>query len=215
MKRRDLLKASLAVLAAPAVLSAQQQLNPPGAPAPAPPTAAPPVPSGTTPPAAAPRKDADPEPQVRDIEKYPRCAYCHMDRAKFHHSRMLIHYGDDVADPLCSLRCAATSFTLNLGRGPKAIWVADNAPQTGVKPLISVDDATFLISSKLHGVMTRRSKVAYGSADAAKASQAENGGELTDFDGALLAAYTDIAASVKRVRKEIEERRQRAAKPQG
>jgi hypothetical protein len=37
-------------------------------------------------------KSSDPEPQVNDIEKYPRCNYCGMDRKRFHYSRMLIDY---------------------------------------------------------------------------------------------------------------------------
>ena len=62
--------------------------------------------------------------------------------------------------------------------------------------------------------MTARSKVAYGSADAAKASQAANGGEITDFDGALLAAYTDMSADVSRIRKNRAERRRKMMEKQ-
>ena len=51
-------------------------------------------------------------------------------------------------------------------------------------------------------------------ADAAKASQAANGGELTDFDGALLAAYTDMSADVTRIRKNRAERRRKMMEQQ-
>ena len=57
-----------------------------------------------------------------------------------------------------------------------------------VKPLVEVDKATFLVGSKLPGVMTANSKVAYGTEEAAKAAQAANGGELVKFDQALLIA---------------------------
>ena len=53
-----------------------------------------------------------------------------------------------------------------------------------------------------------------GNADAAKASQAANGGELTDFDGALLAAYTDMSADVTRIRKNRAERRRKMMEQQ-
>ena len=148
------------------------------------------------PPKPAPAQVADPEPQVNDIEKYPRCNYCNMDRKQYHHSRMLIAYGDDTVDPLCSLRCAASSLTINLGRGAKAIWVGDNASAAEIKPLVDAERASYLIGSSIRGVMTRRSKVAYSARAAADASRTANGGDVADFDQALLAAYTDVAETV-------------------
>ena len=156
-----------------------------------------------------PRSAPDPQPQIDDIAKYPKCPYCGMDRKQFHHSRMVVHYADDLADGTCSLHCSAISLSLNIDRDPKALWVGDNAAEGDTKPLVEVDKASFLVGSKLPGVMTARSKVAYGNADTAKASQAANGGELTDFDGALLAAYTDMSADVTRIRKNRAERRRK------
>ena len=161
-----------------------------------------------------PKTAADPQPQVDDIAKYPKCPYCGMDRKQFHHSRMVVHYADDVADGTCSLHCSAISLALNIDRDPKALWVGDNAVEGETKPLVEVEKASFLVGSKLPGVMTARSKVAYGNADAAKASQAANGGELTDFDGALLAAYTDMSADVARIRKNRAERRRKMMEQQ-
>ena len=161
-----------------------------------------------------PKTAADPQPQVDDIAKYPKCPYCGMDRKQYHHSRMVVHYGDDLADGTCSLHCAAISLSLNIDRDPKALWVGDNAVEGETKPLVEVEKASFVVGSKLPGVMTARSKVAYGNADAAKASQAANGGELTDFDGALLAAYTDMSADVTRIRKNRAERRRKMMEQQ-
>ena len=144
-----------------------------------------------------------------DIKKYPACPYCGMDRRQFHHSRMLVHYVDDIPDATCSLHCAAISLSINIDRGPKAIYVADNGAADDIKPLIDVEKATFLVGSSIKGVMTKRSKVAYGTAAAAKASQAANGGELVDFDKALLAAHTDMAQDVAMIRKMREERRKK------
>ena len=161
-----------------------------------------------------PKRAADPKANENDIEKFPKCPYCGMDRKQYHHSRMLIQYSDDLADGTCSLHCAAISLSLNIDRDPKAIWVADNASPAEIKPLVEVDKASFLVGSKLPGVMTKVSKVAYGSEDAAKAAQAANGGELAGFDKALLAAYTGMAEDVGRIRKMRAERRKKMMEQQ-
>ena len=198
MKRRDLLKISaLAGLAATATHASADSCAGDGTPA-----------------QFVPKKPADAKPLENELEKYPKCPYCGMDRKQFHHSRMVVHYADDLADGTCSLHCSAISLSLNIDRDPKALWVGDNAAEGDTKPLVEVDKASFLVGSKLPGVMTARSKVAYGNADAAKASQAANGGELTDFDGALLAAYTDMSADVARIRKNRAERRRKMMEQQ-
>jgi len=192
MNRRDLLKLSLAT-AGLAALPAQ---------------AAEACPGDGTPAQFTPKKPADPKPLENDLEKTPKCPYCGMDRKMFHHSRMVVHYSDDLADATCSLHCAAISLSLNVDRAPKGIYVADNAA-ADPKPLVEVGKATFLIGSQIKGVMSKRSKVAYASEEAAKASQAANGGELADFDKALLAAYSDMAQDVSMIRKMREERRKK------
>lgn len=154
-------------------------------------------------------KLSDAKPQENDIAKAPKCPYCGMDRKQYHHSRMVVHYSDDLYDGVCSLHCAAISLSVNLDRDPKGLWVADNAAPGEVKPLVEVDKASFLVGSSLKGVMTKRSKVAYGTADAAKASQTANGGELANFDQALLAAYSDMANDVSMIRKNRAERRKK------
>ncbi len=161
-----------------------------------------------------PKKPADPQAQQNDIEKYPKCPYCGMDRKQYHHSRMLVHYSDDLADGTCSLHCAAISLSLNVDREPKAMLVGDNAAAGEIKPLVDVDKATFLVGSKLPGVMTANSKVAYGTEDAAKAAQAANGGELVKFDQALLLAYTDMSKDVARIRKNRAERKRKMMEQQ-
>ncbi len=161
-----------------------------------------------------PKKPADAQANVNDIEKYPKCPYCGMDRKQFHHSRMLVQYSDDLADGTCSLHCAAISLSLNVDREPKMMWVGDNAVAGDVKPLVEVDKAAFLVGSKIPGVMTANSKVAYGTEDAAKAAQGTQGGELVKFDQALLIAYTDMAKDVSRIRKMRAERRKKMMEQQ-
>lgn len=200
MDRRDLLKLSLAAGAGLAAGAAQAQ--------------APACATDGTPAQFVPKRAADPKAAENDIEKFPKCPYCGMDRKQFHHSRMLVQYADDLPDGTCSLHCASISLAVNVDREPKAIYVGDNAAAGETKPLVEVGQATFLVGSSLKGVMTKRSKVAYGSADAAKAAQAAHGGELANFDQALLAAYTDMANDVAMIRKMREERRKRMMEQQ-
>lgn len=200
MDRRDLLKLSLAAGAGLAASAAQAQ--------------APACAADGTPAQFVPKRPADPKAAENDIEKFPKCPYCGMDRKQFHHSRMLVQYSDDLPDGTCSLHCAAISLAVNVDREPKAIYVGDNAAAGDQKPLVEVGKATFLVGSSLKGVMTKRSKVAFGTADAAKAAQAANGGELAGFDQALAAAYADMAADVSMIRKNREERRKRMMEQQ-
>jgi copper chaperone NosL len=201
MDRREALK--LSVLASVGLAAAGKANAQPAA-----------CPGDGTPAQFTPRTAADPQPQVDDIAKHPKCPYCGMDRKQFHHSRMVVHYADDLADGTCSLHCSAISLSLNIDRDPKALWVGDNAVEGDTKPLVEVDKASFLVGSKLPGVMTARSKVAFGTANAAKASQGANGGEIVDFEQALLAAYTDMSADVSRIRKNRSERRRKMMEQQ-
>lgn len=193
MNRRNLLKFALAA-AGLAAMPARASEHCPG---------------DGTPAQFLPKKAPDPNARENDIDKFQKCPYCGMDRQQYHHSRMLVHYSDDLADGTCSLHCAAISLSLNVDREPKGIYVADNASGIEIKPLIEVDHATFLIGSQIKGVMTRRSKVAYGSEEAAKASQAANGGELANFDQVLLAVYTDMSQDVMMIRRNRAERRRK------
>ena len=85
MNRRDLLKVSLAATglatAAATTAHAQQSCATDGTPA-----------------QFIPKKAADPKACENDIEKFPKCPYCGMDRRQYHHSRMLIQYSDDLPD---------------------------------------------------------------------------------------------------------------------
>ena len=157
-----------------------------------------------------PKTAPDANPVENDLVKYPKCPYCGMDRKQYHHSRHLVQYQDDRADGTCSLHCAALSLALNMDRGPKAIYAADFGAKTDPKPLINVDQATYLIGSKLPGVMTRQSKVAFAAKPAAEAAKVEHGGEIGAFDAALHAAYLSMANDTSMIRKKRAEMKQKA-----
>lgn len=148
-----------------------------------------------------PRRAPDPDPLTDELKKYPKCPYCGMDRTEYQHSRHLVQYDDDLVDGTCSIHCLAISLSLNLDRGPKAIYAADFGSKEAVKPLIPVDTATYLIGSKLKGTMTAVSKVAFAAKAAAEAAKAEQGGELGGFDEALTQAYLSMAKDTQMIRK--------------
>jgi len=158
-----------------------------------------------------PKTAPDPKPLENELTKYPKCPYCGMDRREFHHRRHLIHYSDDLVDGTCSLHCAAVSLAINLDRVPKAIYAPDFAAQAEPKPLVNVDQATYLIGSDIKGVMTKVSKVAFAERAAAEAAQKRHGGQLGSFDDALRAAYNSLAEDTVMIRKRREERRRKAA----
>ncbi len=197
MKRRELLKLSLLAGAGMAAPAAQASCD---------------KETDRTPAQFLPKYVPDPRPEIDDIEKYPNCPYCGMDRRYSHRARMLIHFSNDLPDPLCSIHCAVISLAINLSLDPKAIYVGDNAIETDPRPLVEVGKASFLVGSDLPGVMTWNSKVAYGSASAATVAQKTYGGQVMDFQQALKVSFADLADDLDRMRKMREERRKRAAK---
>lgn len=160
----------------------------------------------TTPPFA-PKGPPDPNPLENELQKYPKCPYCGMDRAEYHHSRHLVHYEGDLVDPTCSLHCAALSLSLNMDLGPKAIYAADYGSAEKVKPLINVEKARYIIGSDVKGVMTARSKLAFVDEKSANQFKKQHGGDLASFDKALSAAHSDMAADTVMIRKRRAERR--------
>lgn len=156
-----------------------------------------------------PRTLPDAEPLVDELEKYPRCPYCGMDRRQWHHSRHLVHYDDGRVDGTCSIHCTAIALAVNMDLGPQAIYAADFGSDAGIKPLIDVSDAIYLIGSALPGTMSARSKMAFADAAAAELARSAQGGDLDDFDAALLAAYQDMAQDTVMIRKRRAERRAR------
>lgn len=196
MKRRDLLKIS--ALSGLAVASSQASANTSCA-------------TDGTPNQFIPKKAADAKPLDNEFEKYPKCPYCGMDRKEHHRARMLVQYSDDLADGVCSIHCLSLSLGVNIDREPKTIWGPDYGSAVEPRPLVPVDQLTYLIGADLKHAMTKRSKHSFASADVAKEFQAKHGGTLAKFDEALRESYLDMASDVSMIRKMREERRKRAA----
>lgn len=162
-----------------------------------------------------PKTAPDATPMQDELKKYPKCPYCGMDRSEYQHSRHLVHYDDDLVDAVCSIHCLAVGLSLNIDRGPKAIYAADFGSSEAIKPLVLVDDAHYLIGSKLKGTMTANSKMAFASADAANSTMAAQGGTLGNFDQALTQAYLDMAKDSQRIRTMRAERRRKLQEKAG
>ncbi len=159
-----------------------------------------------------PKTAPDDNPLENELSKYPKCPYCGMSRTKWHHSRHLVQYDDGLVDGTCSIHCLSISLSLNIDRGPKAIYAADFGSNAKIKPLIKVDTASYLIGSKLKGTMSKQSRMAFSNFDLAKAEQAKSGGEMGDFDDALREAYLGMASNTTMIRKRRAERRKKMMK---
>jgi nitrous oxide reductase accessory protein NosL len=133
---------------------------------------------------------------AEDIQKYPDCKYCGMDRQKFAHSRMLIEYRDGSGLGSCSIHCAAVDLAQNIDKDPKAILVADYQS----KNLVDAEKAYWVIGGNKPGVMTKRAKWAFADRKAAEAFVKENEGRLASFDDAMKATYEDMYADTKMIR---------------
>ena len=130
-----------------------------------------------------------------DIQQFPDCKYCGMDRQKFAHSRMLVNYDDGSSMGTCSIHCAALDMALHIGKTPKAIMVGDYK----TKKLIDAEKASWIIGGKKPGVMTKNAKWAFANQDDAQAFLKENGGRMGSFEDALKATFEDMYADVKMI----------------
>ena len=140
----------------------------------------------------------DPEPLVNELEKYPRCVICNMDRRKFHYARHLLHYGDGTAQGACSVHCAAECMLRERRRGFRTIYAPDFASAAEPKALVEAASATYLIGSDLPGVMTPVSKVAFASREVALQAKQTYGGEIGSFATAIAASFDETANSLVR-----------------
>ena len=148
---------------------------------------------------------------AEDIQKYPDCKYCGMDRQKFAISRMLIDYSDGSKLGSCSIHCVAVDLAQNIDKTPKAIQVADYQS----KNLIDAEKANWVIGGNKPGVMSNRAKWAFADQKAAEAFVKENGGQLASFDDAMKATYEDMYADTKMIRERRAKRKmmQQGEKP--
>ncbi len=131
-----------------------------------------------------------------DVQKFPSCKYCGMDREKFGHSRMLVEYDDGTNLGTCSLHCLAVELALNIDKTPKTIFVGDYNSKT----LIDAEKAFWVIGGSKMGVMTKRAKWAFARKEDAEKFKAENGGDIVSFEQAVKASYEDMYGDTQMIR---------------
>jgi nitrous oxide reductase accessory protein NosL len=156
----------------------------------------------------------DPAPLENELEKYPRCVICNMDRRKFHYARHLLHYGDGHVEGTCSINCAAECMSKERRRGFRAVYAPDYGAAGEPKPLIEASAATYLIGSDLRGVMSPVSKYAFADAARARKVQEAAGGQIGDFPAAIRASFDDMASSAMR-RYDTDREKLRRARTEG
>ncbi len=139
----------------------------------------------------------------QDIQSYPACKHCGMDRRQYAYSRILIEYEDGSQLAGCSIHCGAVDYALNIDKNVKSFKVADYRTQE----LIDAETATWVIGGKKDGVMTKRAKWAFGKKADAESFITENGGSLATFDDAIKATYEDMYADTKMIQEKRKARR--------
>ncbi len=131
-----------------------------------------------------------------DIQQYPSCKYCGMDRAKFAHSRMFVEYDDGTSLGTCSIHCLAIDLVVNMDKTPRSMKVGDY----NSKKLIDAEKAFWVIGGNKPGVMTKKAKWAFENKADAEKFITENGGSPATFDEAMKATFEDMYADTKMIR---------------
>jgi copper chaperone NosL len=137
--------------------------------------------------------------EPKDIQGFPACTYCNMNRQSYSHSRMLIVYDDGTAFGSCSIHCTALNLVVQMGKTPSSIRVADYYS----RKLIDAETAWWVLGGAKPGVMTRRAKWAFRKEADAKKFISEHGGEPATFDDVLKATYQDMYEDAKMIRTKI------------
>jgi hypothetical protein len=129
------------------------------------------------------------------------CSVCGMTLPMFYRTNHAADH-DGIHDQYCSIVCAIEDMVVN-GKKLTNFKVVDN---TTLK-FIPSKDAYFVVGSKKPGTMSMVSKYAFGTLEAAKKFQQENGGKIMRFDELVelvkKSQAKDMAATKKRQAKMI------------
>ena len=79
-----------------------------------------------------------------DIQRFPSCPLCGMNRGEYAFSRMLIEYDDGTATGTCSIHCTAAEMSLRREKTISRILVADY----NGKHLIPSESALWVIGGR-------------------------------------------------------------------
>jgi len=124
-----------------------------------------------------------------DIDEFRSCNYCGMDRKAYGYSRMMVTYDNGSRTGVCSLHCAVAELNEHKGSAVKTLLVADRTSRA----LIDAEKAFWVLGGNKRGVMTQNPKWAFETIEAAQSFVKSNGGKITSWEAALLAAREDAA----------------------
>lgn len=140
---------------------------------------------------------------AEDINKYPRCKYCGMDRKHYSATRVLIRYEDLTEYGLCSIHCAAVDMAVHIDKPVESLWVADYY----TKNLINAENAYWVIGGNIAGVMTKRGKWAFEKRAHAEKFIEEHGGKAANLEEVMEATYADMHKDSKMLRSKLKLRK--------
>jgi len=124
-----------------------------------------------------------------DIDEFRSCNYCGMDRKAYGYSRMMVTYENGSRKGVCSLHCAVTEMNEHKESAVTSLLVADR----NSRALINAEKAFWVLGGNKRGVMTQNPKWAFETIEAAQSFVKSNGGKITSWEAALLAAREDAA----------------------
>ena len=131
-----------------------------------------------------------------DLQRFPACKHCRMNRAYCTFTRTLVAYTDGTESALCSIHCLAIDLVLNTDKTPNSIKVAEY----NSKDLIDAETATWVLGGLKKGVMTERGKWAFRTKKQAEEFVERNGGAIVSFEKALEETYHDMYNDSKSIR---------------
>ncbi|MBE0497025.1 MAG: nitrous oxide reductase accessory protein NosL [Campylobacterales bacterium] len=120
------------------------------------------------------------------------CPICGMKLPMFYKTNHAVKLTDGTKKQYCSIRCLAVDYPAIKERLGQMLVVA-----VDTDTLIDVHEAVYVLGSKAPGTMSMVSKYGFSTKAAAKAFQAEHGGELSDFEGAFAAANASLEKDVE------------------
>ena len=133
---------------------------------------------------------------AEDIKEIPACQYCGMDRDKFGQTRMLIEYEGGSKIGVCSIHDAGVDLAQSISKTISRILTADY----NSRELIDAEKATWVLGGDIPGVMSKKSRVAFGDKKDALAFQKEHGGDIAGFDQAIDDTYDEMWNDIKMIR---------------
>jgi copper chaperone NosL len=131
-----------------------------------------------------------------DINEFPFCKHCGMDRDQLAHSRMVVVYDDGTSVGTCSIHCMAIELALYMDKTPRSLQVGDYIS----KKLIDAENAFWVIGGNRPGVMTKQAKWAFEKKEDAEKFITQSGGYLSTFDDAMKTAYESMYDDTKMIR---------------